>query len=63
MPGAISVATRASLQRMARARVLVIGDLILAEFIWDTMARISPEAPVPVVWAARESAMPGGAAP
>ena len=50
------------LDRMTRIRILVIGDLILDEFIWGTVERISPEAPVPVVWAERESAMPGGAA-
>lgn len=50
------------LERMAHTRILVIGDLILDEFIWGTVDRISPEAPVPVVWTERESAMPGGAA-
>ncbi len=43
------------------AKILVIGDLILDEFIWGTVSRISPEAPVPVVWAKSESFMPGGA--
>lgn len=43
------------------ANVLVIGDLILDEFIWGDVSRISPEAPVPVVWVKRESFMPGGA--
>lgn len=43
------------------ARVLVIGDLILDQFIWGDVSRISPEAPVPVVWVKRESFMPGGA--
>lgn len=41
--------------------VLVIGDLILDEFLWGDVSRISPEAPVPVVWVKRESFMPGGA--
>ena len=45
-----------------RARILVIGDLILDEFIWGEVSRISPEAPVPVVWVNSESFMPGGAA-
>ncbi len=44
-----------------RARVLVVGDLILDEFIWGKVSRISPEAPVPVVWVERENFMPGGA--
>jgi len=43
------------------AKVLVIGDLILDEFIWGSVERISPEAPVPVVWVDKESYMPGGA--
>ncbi len=43
------------------AKVLVIGDLILDEFIWGEVSRISPEAPVPVVWVKNESFMPGGA--
>jgi D-beta-D-heptose 7-phosphate kinase/D-beta-D-heptose 1-phosphate adenosyltransferase len=43
------------------AKVLVIGDLILDEFVWGKVERISPEAPVPVVWVERESYMPGGA--
>lgn len=47
---------------MAGTRILVIGDLILDEFIWGSVERISPEAPVPVICVDRESAMPGGAA-
>ncbi|MDP2913395.1 MAG: D-glycero-beta-D-manno-heptose-7-phosphate kinase [Candidatus Omnitrophota bacterium] len=43
------------------AKVLVVGDLILDEFIWGDVSRISPEAPVPVVWVKKESFMPGGA--
>jgi D-beta-D-heptose 7-phosphate kinase/D-beta-D-heptose 1-phosphate adenosyltransferase len=41
--------------------VLVVGDLILDEFLWGDVTRISPEAPVPVVWVKKESFMPGGA--
>jgi D-beta-D-heptose 7-phosphate kinase/D-beta-D-heptose 1-phosphate adenosyltransferase len=43
-------------------RVLVVGDVMLDQFIWGGVSRISPEAPVPVVDFARESFMPGGAA-
>lgn len=43
------------------ANVLVVGDLILDEFLWGDVSRISPEAPVPVVWVRKESFMPGGA--
>jgi D-glycero-beta-D-manno-heptose-7-phosphate kinase len=46
----------------AKARVLVVGDVMLDQFIWGNVARISPEAPVPVVDFERESFMPGGAA-
>ncbi|HZC34381.1 MAG TPA: PfkB family carbohydrate kinase, partial [Chthoniobacterales bacterium] len=43
-------------------RVLVVGDLMLDEFVWGRVSRISPEAPVPVVEVLRESYYPGGAA-
>jgi rfaE bifunctional protein kinase chain/domain len=43
-------------------KILVIGDIMLDEFIWGDVSRISPEAPVPVVWVKKESYMPGGAA-
>ena len=46
----------------AHARVLVIGDVMLDQYIWGHVGRISPEAPVPVVDFQRESFMPGGAA-
>lgn len=45
-----------------KCRVLVVGDVMLDQFIWGSVARISPEAPVPVVEFERESFMPGGAA-
>jgi D-beta-D-heptose 7-phosphate kinase/D-beta-D-heptose 1-phosphate adenosyltransferase len=45
-----------------KTRVLVLGDVMLDQFIWGSVARISPEAPVPVVDFERESFMPGGAA-
>jgi len=50
------------INRFSNAKVLVIGDLILDEFLWGDVSRISPEAPVPVVWVQSESFMPGGAA-
>jgi len=40
----------------------VIGDLMLDEFVWGKVGRISPEAPVPVVEVTGESFYPGGAA-
>lgn len=51
----------AIISNFKNARVMVVGDLILDEFIWGRVQRISPEAPVPVVWVDRESFMPGGA--
>jgi rfaE bifunctional protein kinase chain/domain len=45
-----------------KAKVLVVGDLILDEYIWGDVQRISPEAPVPVVWAKNRSYVPGGTA-
>ena len=42
--------------------MLVIGDVMLDEFVWGKVSRISPEAPVPVVEVQSESCYPGGAA-
>ena len=49
------------ISRFNKSKVLVVGDLILDEFIWGNVSRISPEAPVPVVWVDSENFMPGGA--
>lgn len=48
------------ISRFKKARILVIGDFILDQFIWGSVDRISPEAPVPVVNVKRQSYMPGG---
>jgi len=50
------------IDRFSEARVLVIGDIIMDEYVWGEVARISPEAPVPVVEVKRETKMLGGAA-
>src|SRR6185437_16778918 len=50
------------LDRAASKRITVIGDLMLDEFVWGKVGRISPEAPVPVVEVTGESFYPGGAA-
>ena len=50
------------LNQFRSKRVLVVGDLMLDEFVWGRVSRISPEAPVPVVEVLRESYYPGGAA-
>src|SRR5438067_11195368 len=52
----------AILEQAAAKRFLVIGDLMLDEFVWGKVGRISPEAPVPVVEVTGESFYPGGAA-
>jgi D-beta-D-heptose 7-phosphate kinase/D-beta-D-heptose 1-phosphate adenosyltransferase len=53
---------RQILSAATKTRVLVLGDVMLDQFIWGGVSRISPEAPVPVVDFERESFMPGGAA-
>jgi D-glycero-beta-D-manno-heptose-7-phosphate kinase len=52
---------RSLLRRMRGRRVLVLGDVMLDEFIWGRVGRISPEAPVPVVQVTGESFHVGGA--
>lgn len=42
--------------------VIVLGDVMLDEFVWGEVNRLSPEAPVPVVEARRRTVRPGGAA-
>src|SRR4026209_1799042 len=56
--------TRAAeiLQKLRDRNVLVLGDVMLDEFVWGDVTRISPEAPVPVVEVRRESIHLGGAA-
>jgi len=48
--------------RAPAKRILVLGDLMLDEFVWGKVGRISPEAPVPIVEVTGESFYPGGAA-
>jgi rfaE bifunctional protein kinase chain/domain len=48
--------------RFPACRVLVIGDIMLDEYVFGTVGRISPEAPVPVVAVTRDARVPGGAA-
>jgi len=50
------------IEKFRKARVLVIGDLIMDHFIWGKVRRISPEAPVPVVEVTSESIVLGGSA-
>ncbi|HEV2220369.1 MAG TPA: D-glycero-beta-D-manno-heptose-7-phosphate kinase [Casimicrobiaceae bacterium] len=48
--------------RVAKARVLVVGDVMLDRYWFGDVERISPEAPVPIVRIARSEERPGGAA-
>lgn len=50
------------LKSAKNSKIVVVGDLMLDEFVWGNVSRISPEAPVPVVEFVEESFMPGGAA-
>src|SRR5580704_17015844 len=47
--------------RMSSKRIMVVGDVMIDEWIWGTVTRISPEAPVPVVAVNDHSFTLGGA--
>src|SRR5256886_6475192 len=49
------------LNRFQGKNILIIGDVMLDEFIWGRVRRISPEAPVPVVEVDRQTLALGGA--
>jgi len=55
-------AKRPVLPDLAKARVLVVGDVMLDRYWFGGVSRISPEAPVPVVLVERSEERPGGAA-
>jgi rfaE bifunctional protein kinase chain/domain len=46
--------------KLSSIKILVIGDLILDEYLFGSVERISPEAPVPVVWVRKEKHALGG---
>ena len=48
-------------ERFSRCRILVIGDLMIDEYLWGNVDRISPEAPVQIVEVNREEFTLGGA--
>jgi len=50
------------LARVAATRILVVGDAMLDHYVFGDAARLSPEAPVPVVRVERDVLRPGGAA-
>src|SRR6202047_475199 len=49
-------------ERLQRARVLIVGDAMLDRYLYGSVDRISPEAPVPVVRVTRQEERLGGAA-
>lgn len=50
------------LAKFGSKKILVLGDLMLDRYVWGSVSRISPEAPVPVVDVSKETLLPGGAA-
>ena len=50
------------LRRFGAGRIAVIGDMMLDVYLWGTVTRISPEAPVPVIGIRKQSCCLGGAA-
>src|SRR5438128_5952403 len=54
--------TETVLRQLRDRNIVVLGDVMLDQFIWGDVSRISPEAPVPVVDVRRESTHLGGAA-
>ncbi len=50
------------IDKFKNKKILVIGDLMIDEYIWGKVSRISPEAPIPVVDVEKEEFKPGGAA-
>lgn len=51
----------AHIKKLSRASVLVVGDVMLDRYVYGSVDRVSPEAPVPILAVTREAAMPGGA--
>ena len=51
----------AHLEALGRARVVVVGDVMLDRFLYGAVERISPEGPIPILRVEREAAMLGGA--
>ena len=50
------------IKKFGGARILVVGDIMVDHFVYGSVSRISPEAPVPVVNVKHEKLLPGGAA-
>ena len=50
-----------AIRLLGRTNVLVVGDVMLDRYVYGTVERVSPEAPVPILAIEREITMPGGA--
>ena len=50
-----------NIDKLSACRILVVGDLMIDEYLWGKVERISPEAPVQVVTVANENYTLGGA--
>jgi D-beta-D-heptose 7-phosphate kinase/D-beta-D-heptose 1-phosphate adenosyltransferase len=62
MSSALAATAMRKLDDFRGRRVVVVGDLMLDEFVHGDVARISPEAPVPILEVKNRTAMLGGAA-
>lgn len=60
-PGPEAAALRGAVKRLKHGTVLVVGDAMLDRYVYGSVTRVSPEAPVPVLAVEREVALPGGA--
>ena len=54
--------SEAEIARLLQATVFVLGDLVVDEYVYGRVSRISPEAPVPVLHELKRKCVPGGAA-
>lgn len=61
LPDRIAIELADAVRQLKRAAVLVVGDAMLDRYVFGSVSRISPEAPVPVLAVEREVALPGGA--
>ena len=43
------------IRNFSRQKILVLGDIMVDKYLWGRVSRISPEAPVPVVWVGEPS--------
>ena len=60
-PARPDLTTQKLIAAFGQQPILIVGDVMLDEYIWGDVRQISPEAPVPVVQVRRRSCRPGGA--